>query len=52
MAIPHRGLTGNDTYFITSATYEKINVFQTGRMAQFFLEVVRNDRDPKQIPAS
>ena len=45
MAISNRGITGNGTYFITSATYEKISVFQTDRMAQFFLEVLRNYRD-------
>jgi putative transposase len=45
MAIPHRGVTGSGTYFITSATYQKMSVFQTDRMARFFLEVLRNYRD-------
>lgn len=45
MAIPYRGVTGNGTYFITSATYQKISVFQTDRMARFFLEVLRSYRD-------
>ena len=45
MAIPNRGLTGNGTYFITSATYENISIFQTDRTAKFFLEVIRNYRD-------
>jgi hypothetical protein len=33
MAIPYRGVTGHGTYFITSATYQKISIFQTDRMA-------------------
>ncbi len=45
MAIPYRGITGNGTYFVTSATYQKISIFQTDRMARFFLEVLRNYRD-------
>jgi hypothetical protein len=37
MAIPYRGVTGKGTYFITSATYMKQSLFQSERMARFFL---------------
>jgi putative transposase len=45
MAIPYRGVTGHGTYFITSATYQKISVFQTDRMARLFLDVLQYYRD-------
>ncbi len=44
MAIPHRGLTGTGTYFITSATYLKKSLFQSERMAICFLDVLENYR--------
>ncbi len=40
MAIPHRGVTGNGTYFVTSATYQKMSLFQTERMGGLFLDVL------------
>ncbi len=52
MAVPYRGITSNGTYFITSATYEKISVFQTDRMAQFFPGSAEELLRPGQIPAS
>jgi putative transposase len=45
MTIPYRGVTGKGTYFITSATYQKICVFQTDRMVRLFLEVLQSYRD-------
>lgn len=45
MTIPYRGVTGNGTHFITSATYQKVSIFQTDRMAGLFLQVPRNYRD-------
>src|SRR5271154_5395620 len=45
MSIPHRGTTGNGTYFITSATYQKMSLFQTERMGALFLEVLQNYRN-------
>ena len=44
MAIPHRGTTGTGTYFITSATYQKMSLFQTERMGALFLDVLRGYR--------
>jgi REP-associated tyrosine transposase len=41
MAIPHRGTTGNGTYFITSASYQKMSLFQAERMGALFLDVLR-----------
>ncbi len=49
MAIPYRGVTGKGTYFITSATYMKQSLFQSERMASFFLEVLENYRDQKKF---
>lgn len=48
MTIPYRGVTGNGTYFITSATYQKMSVFQTDRMALLFLNVLGNYRDQRK----
>ena len=44
MAVPYRGVTGKGTYFITSGIYLKNNLFQPERMANLFLEVLRNYR--------
>jgi putative transposase len=44
MAIPYRGVTGQGTYFITSATYLMKSLFQSERMANLFLEVLENYR--------
>ena len=45
MSIPYRGVTGNGTYFITSATFQKISVFQTDHMARLFMEVLQHYRN-------
>ena len=45
MTIPYRGNTGLGSYFITSASYQKIAVFQTDRMAGLLLNVLFRYRD-------
>lgn len=40
MAIPYRGSTGNNTYFITASTFEKAAVLQSDRMARLLLDVL------------
>jgi len=45
MSNPHRGKTGNATYFITSGTYQKKSIFQSERMAQLLVEVLLHYRD-------
>jgi putative transposase len=49
MAIPYRGVTGKGTYFITSATYMKQSLFESERMAGFFLQVLENYRHQKKF---
>jgi len=47
MAAPKRGNTGYITYFITASTFQKMSLFQSGRMASLFVEVLlhyRTDR--------
>jgi len=39
MAAPHRGNTGLGTYFITAATFQRNQLFQSERMAKLFIEV-------------
>ena len=48
MAIPYRGNTGLGSYFITSASYQKISVFQTDKMAGLFLDVLFRYRDQRK----
>ena len=45
MQISHRGLTGASTYFITASTYQKANILQSDRMANFFIDVLFHYRD-------
>ena len=45
MAAPPRGNTGYSTYFITSSTFQKNNLFQSQRMAQLFVGVLFHYRD-------
>jgi putative transposase len=40
MAAPHRGNTGNGTYFITASSFQKQNLFQADRMANLFMGVL------------
>jgi putative transposase len=40
MAAPRRGNTGFSTYFITAATFQKHSLFQSGRMADLFVQVL------------
>jgi len=44
MAAPARGNTGHSCYFITASTFQKQSLFQTGRMALLFLQVLQNYR--------
>ena len=40
MTIPHRGTTGDGTYFITASCYEKQCLLQSSRMAGLFMDVL------------
>ncbi len=40
MTIPHRGTTGDGTYFITASTFEKQPLLQSTRMAELFINVL------------
>ena len=40
MTIPHRGKTGDSTYFISAQTYLKKNILQSDRMARLFIDVL------------
>ena len=40
MANPYRGNTGHGTYFVTSSASQKMNLFQSQRMAELFLAVL------------
>src|ERR1022692_1972391 len=40
MTIPHRGTTGDGTYFITASTFEKQCLLQSERMARLLLDVL------------
>ncbi|MCU1307048.1 MAG: hypothetical protein JWN45_1743 [Acidobacteriaceae bacterium] len=44
MTIPHRGKTGDSTYFISAQTYLKKNILQSDRMARLFIDVLHNYR--------
>ena len=44
MAIPYRGSTGNNTYFITASTFEKAALLQSDRMARLLLDVLLHYR--------
>src|SRR5437764_1060139 len=49
MAIPPRGQTGKSTYFITSSTSDKKNIFQTDRMANLLIEILLHYRKEKKF---
>ncbi len=44
MAAPPRGNTGFSTHFITAATFQKHNLFQSDRMAGLFVQVLLSYR--------
>jgi REP-associated tyrosine transposase len=48
MAIPHRGWTGDSTYFVTASAHDKMVLLQTDRMAQLFLDVLYRYREQKK----
>ncbi|SRR5712692_2309256 len=48
MAAPHRGNTGNSTYFITASTFQKQSLFQSERMARLLVEVLFHYKDQKR----
>ena len=45
MAIPYRGWTGHDTYFVTASTAGKRGVLQSERMAGLFIENLYHYRE-------
>jgi putative transposase len=49
VAIPHRGTTSNSTYFLTAGTYNKINILQSDRMADFFCRTLFRYRDAGKL---
>src|SRR5947209_20624462 len=49
LTIPPRGQTGKSTYFITSSTSGKKNLFQTERMAVLLIEVMLHYRREKKF---
>jgi len=42
VTIPHRGTTGDGTYFVTASTWEKKCLLQSERMAKLFVDVIFN----------
>jgi putative transposase len=48
MAIPHRGWTGNSTYFVTASAYDKKRLLQSDRMAQLLIDVLYHYRAQKK----
>jgi putative transposase len=44
MAIPYRGLTGHDPYFVTASCVDKRPLLQSDRMAQLFVDVLYHYR--------
>ena len=44
----HRGNTGFSTYFITAATFQKHSLFQSGRMAELFVQVLLSYRSQQK----
>ena len=40
VTIPHRGTTGDGTYFVTASTWEKQGLLQSERMAKLFIDVL------------
>lgn len=48
MAIPHRGWTSHDTYFVTAPTAGKRCVLQSERMARLFIENLYHYREQEK----
>jgi|SRR5271168_2559764 len=48
MAAPYRGNIGFGTYFITAATFQKHSLFQSGRMADLFVQVLLGYRSQRK----
>jgi putative transposase len=48
MTIPHRGATTESTYFVTANVLEKKSLFQVGKVARLFIEVLMNYRTLKK----
>ena len=48
MAIPYRGNTGHDTYFITSSTFEKKSILRADLMASLLIDVMQHYRAQKK----
>jgi len=50
MAAPHRGNTGYSTYFITAATFQKQNLFQSDRLTLPFIDTLLHYRVQRSYP--
>jgi len=48
LTIPHRGLTSESTYFVTTNVFERRMLFQVGKIARLFIEVLLNYRTEKK----
>ena len=48
MAAPARGNTGYSCYFITASAFQKQSLFQSDRIAQLFLEILKYYRLQKK----
>ena len=48
MTIPHRGLTGESTYFITGNVFERKSLFRVDKAVRLFVEVLLNYRIEKK----
>ena len=48
MTIPHRGLTSESTYFVTTNVIERRVLFQVGKIARLFIEVLLHYRTAKK----
>jgi putative transposase len=48
MAAPPRGNTGHSVYFITASTFQRQSLFQSERMAQLFINVLKHYRQQQK----
>jgi putative transposase len=49
MSIPYRGVTSHSTYFLTAATFNKMHLLQSDRMAGLFCEILFRYRDADKL---
>ena len=48
MTIPHRGVTGQSTYFVTANVFERKSLFRVDKIARLFIEVLFGYRTQKK----